>query len=130
MKEAPVKLVFVYNADSGLFNTVTDIAHKIFSPKTYNCKLCALSHGYFTEHKEWRTFIESLEIPMEFLHRDEFLQKYGEHKAELPAVFRSQGDSLMLCISRDELEACDDINELKKRVLKALGEDLNYDRNR
>lgn len=25
-------LIFVYNADSGLFNTVTDIAHKVLSP--------------------------------------------------------------------------------------------------
>jgi len=28
------QLVFVYNADSGMFNTLTDIAHKVFSPKT------------------------------------------------------------------------------------------------
>ena len=28
--ENPDALVFVYNADSGLFNTVADIGHKLF----------------------------------------------------------------------------------------------------
>ncbi len=28
-------IVFVYNADSGLFNALPDIAHKTFSPATY-----------------------------------------------------------------------------------------------
>ncbi len=27
-------LLFVYNADSGLFNTLGDIGHKLFSPNT------------------------------------------------------------------------------------------------
>ena len=36
-------LVFVYNADSGVFNALADAAHKIFSPRTYACNLCALA---------------------------------------------------------------------------------------
>ena len=32
-------IVFVYNADSGLFNMVTDTAHKMLSPDTYECNL-------------------------------------------------------------------------------------------
>ncbi len=30
-----MKIVFVYNANSGLMNTVLDIGHKIISPDTY-----------------------------------------------------------------------------------------------
>lgn len=44
--------LFVYNADSGLFNTATDIAHKILLPETYACNLCALTHGHFKIHEE------------------------------------------------------------------------------
>jgi hypothetical protein len=42
-----ISLVFVYNADSGVFNTLSDIAHKIFSPETYACNLCALTPHEF-----------------------------------------------------------------------------------
>lgn len=37
--------IFVCNADSGLFNTMADIGHKIFSAETHACSLCALVHG-------------------------------------------------------------------------------------
>ena len=63
-------LVFVYNADSGLFNTLTDIAHKIFSPDTYSCNLCMITHDNLSMRSEWKDFIEKLDIELEFLHRD------------------------------------------------------------
>jgi hypothetical protein len=50
-------LVFVYNADSGssgLFNTLTDIAHKLISPHTYSRNLCALTHSNPGMRKEWK----------------------------------------------------------------------------
>ena len=57
------KLIFIYNADSGLFNTVTDIAHKIFSPETYSCNLCALTHDYFTVRDErFATEVEGFQL--------------------------------------------------------------------
>ena len=31
------KIIFVYNADSGLVNGLIDWAHKIVSPETYSC---------------------------------------------------------------------------------------------
>ncbi|WP_241234677.1 hypothetical protein [Nonlabens ponticola] len=54
------KLIFVYNANSGRINSWLDSAHKIISPSTYQCKLCELTHGAFTEHDEWSRFRESL----------------------------------------------------------------------
>ncbi len=42
-------LIFVYNANSDLFSTVTDFAHKILSPSTYQCQLCALTYGNFSK---------------------------------------------------------------------------------
>ncbi|MDX1335126.1 MAG: hypothetical protein R3312_05025, partial [Gammaproteobacteria bacterium] len=92
------KLLFVYNADSGLFNTLGDIGHKIFSPETYSCNLCAISHGYFSEKKEWRQFIESLPVSCEFLHRDEFLRIYPHIQSDLPAVFRLERETIEQCL--------------------------------
>jgi hypothetical protein len=40
-------LVFVDNADGGLFNAVTGMAHKVFSPDSYRGKLCAHAYSNF-----------------------------------------------------------------------------------
>jgi hypothetical protein len=66
------KLIFVYNANSGAMNLALDIAHKVLSPDTYSCNLCMLTHDTFTERSAWKSFRETHDIPMEFLHKDEF----------------------------------------------------------
>ncbi len=117
------RLVFVYNADSGLFNTVSDIAHKIFSPKTYACNLCALTHGYFSVRKEWEMFVESLSVPCEFLHRDQFVKNYPDHAMRLPALLLQQQDGrLTVLMSADEIDAIDDLADLKGRIEARLAE--------
>ena len=37
------RLLFVYNADTGLFNALADSAHKILSPQTYQWVLCEVT---------------------------------------------------------------------------------------
>jgi hypothetical protein len=110
-------LVFVYNADSGLFNTLTDIAHKAFSPQTYSCSLCAITYGNFGMRQEWKQFLESLESPKEFLHRDEFHSRYGRRELDLPVVLARDGKELRVLLSAAEIGSCGDIEQLK-RVLR------------
>jgi hypothetical protein len=109
-------LLFVYNADSGVFNTLTDIAHKIFSPQSYSCNLCAITYGNFAIRTEWKEFLESLEIGLEFLHRDEFIEKYGLPEQALPAVFLKKGEDLELWITADEINRCGSVDDLKRLV--------------
>ena len=117
------RLVFVYNADSGLFNTMADIGHKIFSPGTYACDLCALTHGYFSERREWRTFIDSLTISCEFLHRDEFVRSNPEQKnLAYPVVLLVDDNGQRICLSRDDLAACDSLDTLKQAITGCLAQ--------
>ena len=111
----PEKLIFVYNADSGLFNTMTDIAHKIFSPSTYNCQLCALTHSYFSMRDEWKDFLDSINIDMQFLHRDEFVAQYPGITDDLPAVYIDK-DGLKVLISADDIKSCDTLDQLKALI--------------
>ncbi len=106
------KILFVYNADSGIFNTVTDIAHKIFAPETYACNLCAITYGNFTIRKEWQAFLETLDADLEFLHRDEFRQQFPGVDADLPAVFLRSGDELSLWITAGEIDRCRSVEDL------------------
>jgi hypothetical protein len=109
-------LLFVYNADSGLFNTLTDIAHKVFSPETYQCNLCAITYGNFGIRSEWKQFLEELDLPLEFLHRDEFEGRFGAEHAELPAIFFVAGEALEQCITSLEINACRSIDDLKQLI--------------
>lgn len=113
------RLVFVYNADSGIFNTVSDIAHKILSPQTYQCHLCELTHGYFTVRDEWLGFLDTLDIETEFLHRDEFSRLPTAGKladTAYPAIFLRQGKQLSLWMSRDDIAEQQSSQDLARAI--------------
>lgn len=109
-------LLFVYNADSGLFNTMADAAHKIFSPQTYQCDLCRITYGWFQERSDWRAFIDGLGVECEFLHRDQFRDRYPDLEVALPAVLRADGGSARVCVDAATLRGCDDVDALIDQV--------------
>lgn len=111
-----IQLIFVYNADSGLFNTVSDIAHKIFSPQTYSCGLCALTHSYFSMRQEWKTFIETLGVNCRFMHRDEFITEYPDQDYDWPVVLIKSHNQLNICLESADINKCNDLDELKSLI--------------
>lgn len=121
MTNKKTTLLFVYNADSGIFNTLTDIAHKMFSPDTYECNLCAITHSHFSMRKEWADYLETLNANLEFLHRDELIKQYGEQNASLPAIF-FVGDNkkLELGVDSETINKCKTIEDLQNTIQKSL----------
>lgn len=113
-------LIFVYNADSGIFNALSDIAHKIFSPETYACNLCALTHTNFGMRGEWKHFIETLGLPVEFLHADDLKMRYGIENAALPVVFKKMDDKLEILLDTASINRCRNAAELKELILDKL----------
>ena len=112
--ESRPTLLFVYNADSGVFNSMADIAHKIFSPETYECALCNLTHGYFRERAGWKEFVEDLPVASEFLHRDEFEKRHPEREDHLPVVLlRNSRKELEILIDAETLGSIEDAADLK-----------------
>lgn len=111
------KLIFVYNADSGIFNLLSGVAHKILSPQTYSCNLCALTHTSFGMKKEWREYLESIGNSLEFLHADEFRTKYKVEEVELPAIFKEENGSLILTVNAAVINDCQTIDDLKHRLV-------------
>ena len=120
-------LLFVYNADSGLFNTLADIGHKIFSPATYPCTLCAITHGVLAERTEWRAFVQSLGATCEFLHRDQFSAQFPDVQAALPAVFRRHAGRLRLCADAMAIGACHGLADLQALILRGCLDDTMRD---
>ena len=123
MKEQ--QLIFVYNADNDLFSTVTDFAHKLLSPATYSCNLCTLTYGNFTVKQEWKSFIESLSIKAVFLYKDEFEKQY-KIQSPLPAVFINMDGIVKVVISKQKIESCKSLEELKELVNQKIQTNVQH----
>jgi hypothetical protein len=109
-----MELLFVYNADSGAWNTALDMAHKVFSPKTYSCNLCQVTHGIFQEKKEWGTFVDELKakgVSCLFYHKDEFYKEYPDCKDDLPAVFLRE-EELTVQVTAEEMNQIHSLQEM------------------
>lgn len=118
-------LIFVYNADSGLFNSLTDLAHKIFSPQTYQCNLCAITYSVAGMRKEWKDFLDSLDMPMEFLHCDEFEARHGLKGVPLPAIFKKVNDELEVWIDAEAINSCRTLDDLKQLITQKTTREKN-----
>jgi len=114
-------LIFVYNADSGLFNDIKDLIHKNVSPQTYPCSLCAVTWDNRGMKREWMKFIESLNRTVEFLHRDELQEKYGIRDVPLPAAFtKCMDESPQLWLDSEKMNACKTLDEVEQMVKSNL----------
>ncbi len=125
MKGRERELIFVYNADSGFFSAFKDGLHKMVSPSTYQCNLCALTYGRINMKEEWKAFIDSLEIPSEFLHRDGFLKKLESHPhdvvdIEFPAIFLNKDGRISLLIGQYEINQCKTLKDLMDSITGSL----------
>lgn len=107
-----VKLVFVYNAEAGLANGVMDSIHKLVSPSTYQCSLCAITHGFTRMKDDWRAWLEQSGRPFEFFHRSDFRQAWPKVDVELPAVLVQENDALSLLVGAAELAHIDNVGQL------------------
>ncbi|MHA2289158.1 MAG: hypothetical protein ACXABG_10260 [Promethearchaeota archaeon] len=114
------KLVFVWNADSGIINTIKDFWHKALRPSTYQCNLCQTTFGAFGAKKEWKTFIQDLGIDSEFLHKDEFLEKYSVKDAKYPSAYISKNGTLTVFISQEEMNKVETLTEMEELVSSKL----------
>lgn len=117
------KLIFVYNADSGIRNLIIDGAHKILSPSTYECKLCELTFGAFTENNLWKKFRTGSDLEMEFLHKDEFKKQYASkfgHKFTFPIVLAEARNGLEVLIGTEEMNGLQNAEELINLIKKGV----------
>jgi hypothetical protein len=119
------KLIFVYNADSGVINLVKDFWKKILRPSSYECNLCMQTFGAFTMKKDWKSFIKNLNIDTEFLHRNEFEEKYNIKNAKHPSAYILENENLTLLISDDEMNDVKSLDEMEVLVLSKVSK-LSY----
>lgn len=112
-----MKLVFVYNGDSGLVNGVMHYLHKRISPDTYPCQLCGLIYDGMAVKQDWLNFVQALGVATEFLHRDEYRKQYGESHRAWPAVLLHDGPVLkQVVLSAEDFETIPSLDVLQQRL--------------
>ncbi|MGH1388014.1 GTPase [Kordia sp.] len=119
------KIIFIYNAKSGKLNGLLDIAHKLVSPKTYQCKLCAITHDTFSENILWKEFRENTSLSLEFLHNDEFEKQYQYAEAKYPVIFLKEAQKLTEWISKSEIEKIETTEELI-HLIESKAKTMNF----
>lgn len=127
MANPTTRFILAYNADGGLLNAVKDAAHKIVSPATYPCSLCALTYGWVAMRGRWRRFLASLPMTRVFHHRDDFALAFPGLAVPLPAILLAEGEGPpQVLVSAPELDALPDLLALialveERLVLARLG---------
>ena len=124
-----IKLLFVYNAKSGIFSTFEDYLHKVIKPASYQCKLCGLTYGNLGMKTDWKLFLDELEIPVEFLHKDEFKSRYPEKEVQFPSAYLVSESNLIPFISKEEMDSLktlDDLIELVKDKIHQMHSEIEH----
>lgn len=114
------KLYFAYNAKGGFFNGLTDSIHKILSPSTYSCDLCAITHhsaGMKFTHKR---FLDKLPYQVRFIHKDEIKEFPFLKNTDLPCIFISDGRAWKFILKNDEISKIKSTQALEAAILKNL----------
>ncbi len=107
------KLIFVYNADDGVLNSIMDAAHKLFAPSTYQCALCVITHGALTMRSEWKEYMSNLPYETRFYYRDSFRKDWPTVNADMPAIFfQTKEGKLSLLVPKEDLESISSVAQL------------------
>lgn len=107
------RLILVYNAKGGLFHMVADAVHKMVSPATYPCSLCAISYGPVAMHGAWKDALARFPGEVEFFHSDDFPAAYPAVQPRLPAILMAEGSGEpCVLIGAEELDSLPSLEAL------------------
>jgi rSAM/selenodomain-associated transferase 2 len=121
--EQQYEIVFIYNADSGIFNSISDSVKKLLSPSTYSCSLCRISCGPLAMHKEWKEYLAALPHKITFLHKDELNTFEDMPSIMLPAIIlKTRKAASVILVSPEELNGMDSVAQLIAHIQQRLSD--------
>lgn len=122
MPDKATTLIFVYRADRGFFNTISHTMHRVFSPHTYECRLCQITSSAVGLLRPWKGFLDSRPEAKAFYHRKEFEAAYPDINAELPIILEttSADPKPEVLLNKNDIESCRDLDDLIEKLEQAL----------
>jgi hypothetical protein len=117
------RLVIVYNANAGLLAGAMDSLHKLLSPATYPCALCAITYGLVSMRRAWRSYLDGLGMPILFHHRPDFRAAFpAAADWPLPLIAVEQDERLTVLVQASDFTAIADLATLIRVVRERLGQ--------
>lgn len=109
-------LLFIFNADAGLWSAAVDSARKLL--RINGCELCSITHGLAGEKGEWKECRAALGVPVEYLHRDEIEPWLADVVGDtLPCVVARVGDEHRILLDPEVLARCrGSVGDLRGRL--------------
>ena len=118
--ESNQKIIFVYNAESGIANALLDYGKKYIQPDKYDCQLCMVTYGALGMKKDWKGFVKSLPYPTRFLHKDEFLKQYRNKEITFPTVLLQKDNQLKVLLGAKDFANINNLESLKQTLKQKL----------
>lgn len=111
-------MFLIYNAESGLFNSMAGWAHKLLSPKTYNCSLCRHTYGLTGMLVPWKTFLQRLPLKVTFLYRDQFEAVFPDLSDLAAPMILLAGHPLppTILLGAEEIDRMDSLSGLIRQI--------------
>jgi hypothetical protein len=98
-----------------------DSVHKIMSPSTYPCQLCAITYGLLAMKREWRRFLDGLGMEVMFHHRPDFRTAFPQAADwPLPLIAVETDGALAPLVSARDFAAIPDVAALMRVVRQRL----------
>jgi hypothetical protein len=114
------KITLVYNANADRLSVIKDFFIKEFAPAKYDCNLCRITFGTFSMKPDWKTFLDSLPIEKEYLHKDEFAKKYSLPYNQFPVIFVAGENNIATLVSQKEINSVHSLPALQQLLLQKL----------
>ncbi len=115
------RLIGVYDADGGLRGEIAYLAGKVAGR---HCTLCDITHSPVRRRREWDTYVSTLPVPFEVVHRNErsaALDRVTEGR-EACVVAECRDGSLVFLLSNEALAQAADVAGLAQAVASAIAE--------
>jgi len=117
-----MKLVFVYNADAGLAAGIMDSVHKLVSPSTYECDLCAITYGLVRMDPKWKAWLNAQAFEPVFHHRPDFHAAYPAlADLALPAILTDRDGTIETLVAAADFAGVTGIDALIMLIERRLG---------
>jgi hypothetical protein len=115
------RLIGVYDADGGLRGEIAYVAGKVTGR---HCTLCDITHSPVRRRREWDSYVSTLPVPFEVVHRNErsmALQRVTEGR-EACVVAECGDGSLVFLLGNEDLAQAADVAGLAQAVASAIAE--------
>lgn len=115
--QLPTRLLLLYRGDGGVIPAILDVLKK--SVGVEECPLCHSTFGPTGMKRAWRACEQSLEIPVEHLHRNEVPRDWQVREEDLPCILVERAGGRAVLVDRTAIAACAGSSERLEEAVRA-----------